>query len=81
MFTCRGVIFCDNIITQPDTLSTQRSFINPLKLKLIEITFKNSVHTAKKNNSSKIDWLMLFKEIIAVYYENCRKPIHKKQIY
>jgi hypothetical protein len=52
-----------------------------LKLKLVEITFKNSVRTAKKTQLftiTKIKWEMLFKEIISVYSENHMKPINTK---
>jgi hypothetical protein len=40
--------------------------------------FNNSVPTAKKTkvSISKISWLMLFREIIAVYPENHTKPIN-----
>jgi hypothetical protein len=44
-----------------------------LKPKLIKIVFKNSVRTAKKTphfTITKINWLTLFKEIIAVHSEN-----------
>jgi hypothetical protein len=54
-------------------------FINPLKLKLILIVFKHSVRTAKKTQPitiTRINWLMLFEEIIVVYSENHMKPIH-----
>jgi hypothetical protein len=43
---------------------------------LVEITFKNSVRTAKKAphfTITKINWLTLFKEVIAVYDENYTK--------
>jgi hypothetical protein len=43
--------------------------------------FKNSVHTSKRTphfSITKINWLMLFKEIIAVYIENHAKPINTK---
>jgi hypothetical protein len=43
--------------------------------------FKNSVRTSKRTlhfTITKINWLMLFKEIIAVYIENHAKPINKK---
>jgi hypothetical protein len=42
------------------------------------MTFKNSVLTSKKTQHftiTKINWLMLFKEIIAVYCKNHTKPI------
>jgi hypothetical protein len=53
--------------------------INPLKLKLIFTVFKHSVFTSKKTKPitiTKISWLMLFKEIIAVYSENHMEPIN-----
>jgi hypothetical protein len=43
--------------------------------------FKNSVCTSKKTPHfivTKINWLMVFKEIIAVYSENHAKPINTK---
>jgi hypothetical protein len=42
--------------------------------------FKNSVRTSKRTphfTITEINWLTLFKEIIAVYIENNTKPIHK----
>jgi hypothetical protein len=54
---------------------------NPLKPKLVQIIFKNSVRTAKKTphfTITKINWLALFKEIIRVYTENHTKPINTK---
>jgi hypothetical protein len=50
-----------------------------LKPKLIKIKFKNSVRTAKKTQHftiTKINWLTLFEEIIAVYCENHKKSIN-----
>jgi hypothetical protein len=47
-------------------------------MKLVYIVFKNSVRTSKRTpilTITKISWLMLFKEIIAVYSENYAKPI------
>jgi hypothetical protein len=55
--------------------------INPLKTKLVYILFKNSVRNSKRTPNftiTKINWLMLFKEIIAVYSENLAKPIYTK---
>jgi hypothetical protein len=49
---------------------------NPLKPKLIQIIYKDSVRTTKKTQFftiTKISWLMLFREIIAVYSENHTK--------
>jgi hypothetical protein len=43
--------------------------------------FKNSVCTSETTPNftiTKINWLMLFKEIIAVYSENQAKPINTK---
>jgi hypothetical protein len=43
--------------------------------------FKNSVRTSKRTphfTIKKINWLTLFKEIIAVYSENQAKPINTK---
>jgi hypothetical protein len=43
--------------------------------------FNNSVHTSKRTphfTITKINWLMLFKEIIAVYIENHAKPVNTK---
>jgi hypothetical protein len=43
--------------------------------------FKNSVRTSKRTphfTITKINWLTLFKEIIAVYSENDTKPINTK---
>jgi hypothetical protein len=45
--------------------------------------FKNSVRTAKKTQHftiTKINSLMLFREIIAVYSENNKKPVGKIQV-
>jgi hypothetical protein len=55
------------------------TFFNPLKPTLALILFKYSVRTAKKTQHftiTKINWLMVFKEIIAVYSENHTKPIN-----
>jgi hypothetical protein len=44
--------------------------------------FKNSVRTSKRTphfTITKINWLTLFKEIIAVYSENHAEPIHTKR--
>jgi hypothetical protein len=56
------------------------SSINPLKPKIVEIIFKNSVRTAKKTNiyHHKEQFLKAVKEIIAVYSENHTKSINTK---
>jgi hypothetical protein len=55
--------------------------VKPLKTKLVYILFNNSVRTSKGTPNftiTKINWLTLFKEIIAVYSENYTKPINAK---
>jgi hypothetical protein len=55
--------------------------INPLKPQLVYIIFRNSVRTSKRSQHltiTKINWLKLFKEIIAVYSENHTKLINTK---
>jgi hypothetical protein len=45
------------------------------------MVFKNSVRTSKRTPNfaiTKINWLTLFKEMIAVYSENHAKPINIK---
>jgi hypothetical protein len=57
------------------------STFNPLNAKLVYILFKNSVHTSKRIPIfivTKINLLMPFKEIIAVYSEIHAKPINTK---
>jgi hypothetical protein len=57
----------------------ENNTFNPLKPKLVQIIFKNAVRTAKKTlhfTIKKINWLTLFKEIIAVYSENHTKHIN-----
>jgi hypothetical protein len=42
----------------------------PLKPKILQIIFKNSVRTSKRTPTftiTKINWLTLFREMIAVY--------------
>jgi hypothetical protein len=44
------------------------------------MTFKNSVRTSKKTQHftiKKINWLMLYREIIAVYSEIYKKQVNK----
>jgi hypothetical protein len=53
--------------------------INHLKPKLVLIIFNYSIHTSKKTQHftiTKIKWLIVFMEIIAVYYENYMKLIN-----
>jgi hypothetical protein len=55
--------------------------LNPLKTKLAYILFKNSVCTSKRTphfTITKVNWLMLFREIIAVYSGNHAKPLNTK---
>jgi hypothetical protein len=45
--------------------------------------FKNSVRTSKRTpyfTITKINWLTLFKEIIAVYSQNHTKPINTLRV-
>jgi hypothetical protein len=49
--------------------------------KLVWIIFKNSLRTSKRTphfTITKINWLTLFKEMIAVYSENHTRPINTK---
>jgi hypothetical protein len=51
----------------------KRISVKPLKPKLVEIIFKNSVRTSKRTphfTITKIKLLTLFKEIIALYRQN-----------
>jgi hypothetical protein len=57
------------------------NYFNPLKPKLTYIIFKYSVHTSKKTQHftiTKMNWLMLFEEINAVYTGNHTKPSKTK---
>jgi hypothetical protein len=54
--------------------------VEPSKLKLVQVIFKNPVRTSKRTQHftiTKINWLTLFKEIIAVYTENHTKIINR----
>jgi hypothetical protein len=46
---------------------------------MIKIIFKNSVSISKKQLVSiiKANWLMMFREIIGVYFENSKKHVVK----
>jgi hypothetical protein len=69
----RGESLINNDVMRikPTSLSnTGFILVSPLRLKLVQIIFKNSVRTSKRTphfTITKINWLMLFKEIIAVY--------------
>jgi hypothetical protein len=61
----------------PRSITRLRTVFNPLKWKHVQILFKISVRTAKKTphfTITKINWLTLFEEIIAVFTENHTKP-------
>jgi hypothetical protein len=48
--------------------------------KRLSSLFKNAVHTSKKTphfTMTKINWLLLFREIITVYYVNHMRHINK----
>jgi hypothetical protein len=67
--------------TQHVSSPIDSNWIKPLKPKLVWIIFKNSVRTAKKTQHfsiARINWLTLFKEVIAVYSENHTRPINTK---
>jgi hypothetical protein len=71
----------NNNASRSDATVPTDTVINPLKMKLVYILFKNSVRTSKRTphfTITRINLLMLFKEIIAVYSENHAKPIHTK---
>jgi hypothetical protein len=56
-----------NILYETDNARVQQ--FNPLKPKFVYMLFKNSVRTSKRTPNftiTKINWLMVFKEIIAV---------------
>jgi hypothetical protein len=56
---------------------------SPLKTKLLQMLFKNSVRTSKRTpyfNITTIKWLTPFKEIIAVYSEKDTKPINTTSV-
>jgi hypothetical protein len=56
---------------------------NPLKPKLVQIIFKDSVRTSKRTQQftiTRISFLTLFKEIIAVYIEAHARPINTERI-
>jgi hypothetical protein len=55
--------------------------LNPLKKKLVYVLFKITGRISKRTPNftiTKINRLMLFKEIIAVYREKNTKPINTK---
>jgi hypothetical protein len=52
------------------SMTETRELINPLKPELVWTVYKNSVRTSKRTpyfTITKINWLMLFKEIIFNY--------------
>jgi hypothetical protein len=54
-----------------------------VKLKLVQIIFKNSVRASKRTphfTITKINWLMLVKKVISVYDESHREFIHKNML-
>jgi hypothetical protein len=58
-----------------------RLSLYPLKTKLVWMLFKNSVRTSKRTphfTITNINWVMVFKELIAVYSENHTEPINIK---
>jgi hypothetical protein len=60
---------------------TSRTFLNFAHPFEANACLNNSLSTSKKTQSvsiRKLDWLMLFKEMIAVYSENHMKPVYEK---
>jgi hypothetical protein len=56
-------------------------YFNPLEAELVQIIFKNSVRTSKITlhlNITKINWLMLFQEMITIYSENHLKLVNTR---
>jgi hypothetical protein len=75
----------DNLIltlaSQCAYIQTDLDWVGPSLLNNLNNIYKNSVRTAKKTQHftvKKINRLMLFKEIIAVYCENRTKQINTK---
>jgi hypothetical protein len=78
---CLKEMRCENVNwvqLEPDVASWERSnkpsgLIKPLKPKFIWIIFKKSVCTSKRTphfTITKINWMSLFMEVIAVYSED-----------
>jgi hypothetical protein len=73
--------FCPANIISLYIINKPLNVINPLKPKYAYIIFKNSVRTSERTphyNTTDINWLMLFKDIITVYNENHTKSINTK---
>jgi hypothetical protein len=65
------------------TLGFQSMYRVVYKTSLVEVIFKNSVRTAKKTphfTVTKINWLTLFKGIIAVYSEGHTKHRYRMRV-
>jgi hypothetical protein len=80
MIVSKGKLFFVSLLLDNRNDYTIKMFLNPLKPNLFFILFKNSALSSKRTprfTITKINWLMLFKEIIAVYTENHRQ--HKIQ--
>jgi hypothetical protein len=71
-----------NLIGCSQPISNNRWIaFKPLKPKLVYIMIKNSARTLKRTphfTVTKINWLTLIKEIIAVYSENLTEPINTR---
>jgi hypothetical protein len=59
------------------------NFLTFWNTKLVEIILKNSVRTAKKTQNFTVpgmNWITLFKEVIAVYSENHVEPMNTSEL-
>jgi hypothetical protein len=73
--------YVDRFIKEAIEIRLHPNNSNPLKLKLIQIICKNFIHASKRMplfTITKIIWLILFKDIIAVYCKNHTKRINAK---
>jgi hypothetical protein len=77
----KNCIIAEKLFSISDYFIALMSCITALKLILVQIQFKNSVRTSKRTphfTITKINWLTLFKDIIAVDRENHTEYINKK---
>jgi hypothetical protein len=88
LFVCLFIYHYDlfnGAVRYSEYIAPNDRMISPLnpKLAYTGLIFNSLVRTAKKTQHftiTKINWLTLFKEIIAVYSENHTKHINKKLI-
>jgi hypothetical protein len=78
---CRKPYIHISIGTETAACENVLSEINPLNPQFVEIVLKNLVRAANNTQHftiTKMSWLMMFKEEIAVYYENHVEHINTK---